>query len=45
VLLDAVADAGRHVVEFDAEGLASGMYVYRLSAGGEVRGGRMVLAR
>lgn len=45
VLLDAVADAGRHVVEFDAEGLASGIYVYRLSAGGGVRGGRMVLAR
>ena len=33
LLLSQPYDAGRHVVEFDASALASGMYAYRLTAG------------
>lgn len=41
-LVDAHHAAGRYEVVFDASGLASGMYVYRLFSGGIVRSGRMV---
>jgi hypothetical protein len=36
---------GEYSVSFDAEGLASGVYVYRLSLGGRVLSRRMVLVR
>jgi len=38
-------DAGRHEVRFDASQLASGLYVYRLTAGEVVRSGRMLLVK
>jgi hypothetical protein len=48
-LVDGVRDAGEHAVDFDAPGLASGMYVYRLqtvSAAGEYTSTRkMVLMK
>ncbi|TVQ10095.1 MAG: T9SS C-terminal target domain-containing protein [Balneolaceae bacterium] len=37
--------AGDHAVTFDASGLASGMYVYRLSAGGMVLNRSMLLLK
>jgi uncharacterized repeat protein (TIGR01451 family) len=45
VLVDREVEAGRHEAVFDARGLAPGVYVYRLTAGGAVRTGRMTLAR
>ena len=35
-LVDGVQESGTHDVQFDAQGLASGMYLYRLSANGSV---------
>jgi len=37
--------AGSYVVRFDASGLASGVYIYRLQAGGFVQGRKMSLIR
>ena len=45
VLVDRVQGAGEHAVPFDAAGLPSGLYVYRLDAGALRATGRMVLAR
>ncbi len=45
VLVDAEQTAGRHTATFDARSLASGVYVYRLAAGGEVRTGRVTLVK
>ncbi|HEX7071435.1 MAG TPA: alpha-amylase family glycosyl hydrolase, partial [Rhodothermales bacterium] len=45
VLVDDVQPAGWHAVMMDASGLASGTYVYRLNAGGDVHVRKMVLAR
>lgn len=45
VLADGVMPAGAHQVVFDASGLASGMYLYRLSAGGQVTTRRMMLVK
>jgi predicted acyl esterase len=45
VLVDEVRPAGTHQVTFDAGGLASGMYVYRLSAAGISMTKRMVVLR
>jgi enterochelin esterase family protein len=36
VLMDGVVGSGVHAVEFRAEGLSSGVYLYRLTAGGNV---------
>ena len=44
-LVDDVLQAGRQAVEFDAHGLSSGMYVYRIEANGFVLARRMVLVR
>ncbi|MCC6398107.1 MAG: T9SS type A sorting domain-containing protein, partial [Bacteroidetes bacterium] len=44
-ILDEIRSAGVHAVRFDADGLPSGTYFYRLTAGGEVRTRRMVLLR
>jgi len=44
-LLDAVKDAGSHTVSFDAKGLASGVYFYRLTAGAQVMTKKMMLMK
>src|SRR5690625_68564 len=44
-LVDHVVPAGSHRAVFDAGGHPSGIYLYRVSADGETRTGRMVLAR
>jgi hypothetical protein len=44
-LLDETKGAGRHAVDFDASSLASGIYFYRLSAGGVVQQKKMVLLK
>jgi hypothetical protein len=43
VLVDGALQAGRHRVVFNGSGLPSGMYVYRLRAGGEAVSGKMIL--
>ncbi len=45
VLVDGQMSAGAHQVRFDASGLASGVYIYRLSAGGEVSTKRMLFLK
>jgi hypothetical protein len=45
VLLDEPKEAGRHEVKWDASGCASGVYVYRLTAGEYVQSRTMVLLR
>jgi uncharacterized protein (TIGR02145 family) len=45
VLVNGNISAGSHQVTFDASGLASGVYVYRLEAGGEVFTRRMTLVK
>jgi hypothetical protein len=44
-LVDGIRDAGKHNVTFDASHLASGIYLYKLSAGGEVVSGKMILVK
>ena len=44
-LVHAEQAASRYEVTFDARGLAAGVYVYRLTAGGEVLTGRMTLVK
>lgn len=44
-LVDGVRPSGRHEVSFDARGLASGVYVYRLVAGGASRSRTMLLVK
>jgi hypothetical protein len=44
-LLDGQMEPGRREVTFDATGLASGVYVYRLTAGSYVESKRMALAK
>ncbi len=44
-LVDGTMEAGRHKAMFDAAGLASGVYVWRLVVGGEVQTGRLTLVR
>jgi hypothetical protein len=45
VLVSGTMPAGRHQVTFDASGLASGVYLIRLEAGGEVFTRRMTLLK
>jgi len=45
VLVDEKKPAGVHEVQFDARNLASGVYVYRLTAGNFVRSKKLVLVR
>ena len=45
VLVDEVQQAGEHRVPFDASGLASGVYLYRLQAGSFTKTERMVLLK
>ena len=45
MLVDQVQEAGYHEARFDASGLASGVYLYRLQAGEFVQTKRLVLDR
>ena len=45
VLVDAYQQAGHHRVPFDGSGFATGVYLYRLEAGGFVEARRMVLLK
>ena len=45
VLVDRVLPAGRHKVTFNAKGLATGVYFYRLSVDGTVISRKMLLAK
>jgi hypothetical protein len=45
VLVDGEAEAGRHIAAFDGGGRASGVYFYRLTAGGFTETRAMVLTR
>ena len=44
-LVDGVRAVGGHSVRFDASGLPSGIYVYRVQAGGEILTRKMILVR
>jgi len=44
-LVDGVKSAGRHTVDFDASSFSSGVYFYRLIAGGIVEQKKMVLLK
>lgn len=44
-LVQETLPAGQYRVTFDGSGLASGVYIIRLTAGGEVRTGRMLLLK
>ncbi len=45
VLVDGAAAAGEHAVRFDAAGLPSGIYVYRLEAAGKSLSNKMLLLK
>ena len=45
VLADGVQPAGRHALRWDATGQASGIYLYRLEAGGITTTRRMMLVK
>jgi hypothetical protein len=45
VLVGAQQDAGSHEIRFDASGLASGVYFYRLTAEGHTGTRKLVLLR
>jgi hypothetical protein len=45
VLVDGQVEAGSHTAVFEAGTLASGTYVYRLVANGQVETGRLTVAR
>jgi hypothetical protein len=45
LLVDATQPVGSHQVTFDASHLSSGMYLYRLSSGNEVRTRTMILMK
>jgi hypothetical protein len=44
-LADETLEAGRHVMQFDAAGLANGIYLCRLNAGGLVQTSKMILRK
>ena len=44
-LVDGTKSAGRHVVSFEASSLSSGIYFYRLNAGGVIEQKKMVLLK
>jgi len=44
-LVDGYREAGSHAVSFDASGLASGVYMYRLTAGAQTVSAKMILSK
>jgi hypothetical protein len=44
-LVDGYRNAGTHAVSFDATGLTSGVYVYRLTAGAQTASAKMILSK
>ncbi|MCX6638912.1 MAG: T9SS type A sorting domain-containing protein [bacterium] len=44
-LVKGMRDAGSHTVTFDGSGLASGVYIYHLTAGTNIASGKMVLMK
>ena len=44
-LFEGYLDAGTHIFNFSAEGLSSGMYIYRLVAGNDLQSGKMLLMK
>jgi hypothetical protein len=44
-LVDGREEAGEHTVKWNADGFTSGVYFYRLSAGGGVQTRKLVLVR
>jgi hypothetical protein len=44
-LVDGALSAGEHRIDWQPRGLSSGVYLYRLEAGGETAAGKMVLVR
>jgi hypothetical protein len=44
-LVEAHSQAGHYKVNFDASSLPSGMYIYRLTAGGSILSRKMVLSK
>ncbi|MCX6639790.1 MAG: T9SS type A sorting domain-containing protein [bacterium] len=44
-LVNGYRDAGSHSVTFDGSNLASGIYMYRLTSGGQVASGKMVMMK
>ena len=44
-LLNRILDSGRHVVDFNAEGLTAGVYLYKVSAPGFVSTKKMILLK
>ena len=44
-LLEGQLDAGPHTATFDAEGLPTGTYLYRITSGSVTETGRMVLLK
>jgi hypothetical protein len=44
-LIDGYRKAGQHEVAFDATGLASGIYIYRIQAGEKIEQKKMLLVR
>jgi len=45
LLVNRQKPVGYHSVNFDASGLASGLYLYRLQVGNQVKTRKMVLVR
>lgn len=45
VILNEVVDAGRVSVDFNASGLTSGTYLYRVTFGNQVKSGKMILTK
>jgi hypothetical protein len=45
VLVNETREAGVHEVKFDASGLSSGVYLYRLTAGGFVQSRKLLVLR
>ncbi|MBT8387557.1 MAG: T9SS type A sorting domain-containing protein, partial [Ignavibacteria bacterium] len=45
ILIDEQKEAGKHEVDFDASGLNSGVYFYRIEAGSFVETKKMILMK
>ncbi len=45
LLVDGARSPGRHTIRFEATGLPSGLYVYRMQAGSETQTRKMILVR